>query len=50
MELKGRLLPSMAFASDPMRPYPLGVPGLEEKSSISLLISMPVPGIINPDP
>ena len=34
----------MALASPSTKPYMLGVPGLAEKSSISLLRKKPVPG------
>ena len=46
----GRLPGATALASAPMRPNALGVPGCAEKSSISLFITMPVPGSTTPEP
>ena len=44
MELSGRFKASTAFASPPSRPKAFGTPGLETKSSISLLSRKPAPG------
>ena len=46
----GRLPGSTALASAPIRPNALGTPGWAEKSSISLFITTPVPGVTTPEP
>ena len=46
----GRLPGDTAFASAPISPKALGAPGCAEKSSISLFITMPVPGMTTPEP
>ena len=43
IELRGLLLGSIAFALSPTRPQVLDVPGLIEKSSISLFNKNPAP-------
>ena len=50
IELRGRLRASMALASLPSKPKAFGTPGLETKSSISLFIRNPAPGIAMPEP
>ena len=50
MEDNGVFFGSILFASDPIKPYTFGDPGLEEKSSISLFIKIPVPVGTMPDP
>ena len=46
----GLLPPSTLLDSFPIRPKALGTPGRIEKSSISLFISTPVPGMMTLDP
>jgi len=50
IELSMRLPGCGAFASKPITPNALGVPGFSAKSSISLLSSTPVPDGTSPDP
>ncbi len=50
MLVRGLFPGATAFASLPINPKALGVPGEMEKSSISLFIMTPVPGIITFDP
>ena len=47
---RGVFLGSILFASDPTKPYALGYPGFDEKSSISLFIRIPVSDGIMPEP
>jgi len=50
MDESGRLPGTMALASPWMRPNMFGVPTCEVKSSISLFMRMPVPGMVTPEP
>ena len=50
IEESGLLFGSIAFASLPIRPNTFGTPGLEEKSSISLLRKNPAPFTTHPFP
>ena len=50
MELNGRFPGWMAFASFPTSPKAFGIPGLDEKSSISLFRKNPAPFTKCPPP
>ena len=50
IELSGVLPGAIAFAAPCTSPNRLGTPGLDVKSSISLFITMPVPGATLPVP
>ena len=46
----GRFPGATSLAVAPINPNTLGAPGCEEKSSISLFITTPVPGMTTPEP
>src|SRR5579883_3266145 len=50
MEERGRFMGWIALASPCTSPNIFGVPGLDAKSSISLFIKKPAPGMVTPQP